>query len=250
MNTSRYSHFLLLFFFISFVLSDGNAMDPTFQFVYDNTDIEVSPDSMGSFDGVIHNLSSDVISLAIVRVANDLPEDWTSSICVGMTCYNTSIDSIEFDLDPSDSTACGLSIWTNGHGEGTIQLDVFDLDDQSEHVIVDITIHTSTHSSIIDNENEKSIADNFILSDNYPNPFNPVTSISYVLDNNNMVNLSIYDIRGILVKTLADGNQYSGHHIINWNATNEQGRPVSAGTYLYTIQVGNEVKTRKMALVK
>ncbi|MDP6168369.1 MAG: FlgD immunoglobulin-like domain containing protein [Candidatus Marinimicrobia bacterium] len=250
MNTSRYSHFLLLFFFISFVLSDGNAMDPTFQFVYDNTDIEVSPDSMGSFDGVIHNLSSEVISLAIVRVANDLPEDWTSSICVGMTCYNTSIDSIEFDLDPSDSTACGLSIWTNGHGEGTIQLDVFDLDDQSEHVIVDITIHTSTHSSIIDNENKKSIADNFILSDNYPNPFNPVTSISYALVNSEMVKLSIYDMRGRLVRTLFRGNQILGYHTMDWNGTDGQGRPVSAGSYIYTIQVGNEVKTKKMTLLK
>jgi hypothetical protein len=225
-------------------------MDPSFQFVYDNTDIEVSSDSMGSFDGVIHNLSSDVISLAIVRVANDLPEDWTSSICVGMTCYNTSTDSIQFDLDPGDSTACGLSIWTSGHGEGTIQLDVFDLDDLSEHVIVDITIYTNSNASIIDDEDPNETTTKFSLSDNYPNPFNPVTTIHYVLDKDELVNLSIYDVRGKLIKILVDGNQYSGYHFINWNATNEQGRPVSAGLYFYTIQVDKYTTTRKMALLK
>jgi flagellar hook assembly protein FlgD len=57
-------------------------------------------------------------------------------------------------------------------------------------------------------------------------------------------------MRGRLVRTLFRGNQILGYHTMDWNGTDGQGRPVSAGSYIYTIQVGNEVKTKKMTLLK
>ena len=93
-------------------------------------------------------------------------------------------------------------------------------------------------------------ANNFILKDNYPNPFNPLTTISYELLADGIVNIVIYDLIGKKIKTLVSGFQTSGSKNINWNATNNQGQPVSAGVYLYSIEAGDFRQTKKMILLK
>ena len=84
----------------------------------------------------------------------------------------------------------------------------------------------------------------------YPNPFNPVTSIRYDLLQNTMVNITIYDMMGRVVKTLVNGTQTAGFKTIQWNATNDRNESVSAGLYLYTIQAGDFRQTKKMVLLK
>ena len=93
-------------------------------------------------------------------------------------------------------------------------------------------------------------ANNFILKDNYPNPFNPLTTISYELLADGIVNIVIYNLIGKKIKTLFSGFQTSGSKNVNWNATNTQGEPVSAGVYLYTIKAGEFRQTKKMVLLK
>ena len=90
----------------------------------------------------------------------------------------------------------------------------------------------------------------FALHQNYPNPFNPVTTLRYELPENVMVNIIIYDMLGNVVNNLISTNQSSGYKSIQWNATNNQGEPVSAGVYLYKIQAGDFVDTKKMILLK
>ena len=93
-------------------------------------------------------------------------------------------------------------------------------------------------------------ANNFTLKDNYPNPFNPLTTISYELLTDGIVNIVIHDLIGKKTKTLFRGFQTAGSKNVNWNATNTQGQPVSAGVYLYSIKVGNLKQTKKMILLK
>ena len=93
-------------------------------------------------------------------------------------------------------------------------------------------------------------ANNFTLKDNYPNPFNPLTTISYELLTDGIVNIVIYDLIGKKIKTLVSGFQTAGSKNVNWNATNNQGQPVSAGVYLYSIEVGDFRQTKKMILLK
>jgi hypothetical protein len=88
------------------------------------------------------------------------------------------------------------------------------------------------------------------LYQNYPNPFNPVTTLRYDLPEDALVNITIYDMMGREVKTLVNATQDAGFKSIIWNATNNQGNPVSAGMYLYQIQAGEFVQTRKMLLLK
>jgi len=93
--------------------------------------------------------------------------------------------------------------------------------------------------------NINSIPIEYSLSQNYPNPFNPSTVIKYSLSENTLVVLKIYDILGTEVKTLVNKEMPAGTHSINFEAVN-----LSSGTYLYTIQAGNFVQTKKMLLVK
>ena len=94
------------------------------------------------------------------------------------------------------------------------------------------------------------VLDNYKLIKNYPNPFNPVTTLRYDLPENNHVNITIYDMIGRQVKNLINQTQDAGYRSVRWNATDDYGKPVSAGIYLYQIQAGEFVQTKKMMLLK
>jgi hypothetical protein len=94
------------------------------------------------------------------------------------------------------------------------------------------------------------VYDGFYLSPAYPNPFNPTTTLGYTLLEDSMVNITIYDMMGRQVKTLVSGSQRAGYKAIQWDATNDKNRPVSAGLYLYTIQAGDYSQAKKMVLLK
>jgi flagellar hook assembly protein FlgD len=94
------------------------------------------------------------------------------------------------------------------------------------------------------------LPDVFALHANYPNPFNPVTTIGYTLSEEATINITVYDITGKIVNNLVNNYKSSGYNSIQWNATNDKGAPVSAGLYLYTIQAGEFRQTRKMVLLK
>ena len=95
-----------------------------------------------------------------------------------------------------------------------------------------------------------SLPNKFILHQNYPNPFNPVTTLRYDLPEQATVNIIIYDLLGREVRTLVNTTQDAGFKSVIWNATNDYGKPVSAGVYLYQIQAGEFVQTKKMVLLK
>ena len=96
----------------------------------------------------------------------------------------------------------------------------------------------------------RNTPDKFKLNQNYPNPFNPITSLHYDLPENSYVSITIYDMLGNVINNLVNTNQSSGFKSVQWNATNNQGQPVSAGVYLYSIEVGEFRQTKKMVLLK
>ena len=96
----------------------------------------------------------------------------------------------------------------------------------------------------------KIIPEAFVLHQNYPNPFNPITSLRYDLPEDGLVNITIYDMMGRIVKTLVNSSQTAGYKSVQWFATNDRNEPVSAGLYLYTIQAGKFRQTKKMVLLK
>ena len=95
-----------------------------------------------------------------------------------------------------------------------------------------------------------AIPDEFAIHQNYPNPFNPVTTLRYDLPEQGHVRITIYDMLGRDVKTLINEYQDPGYRSIIWDATNDYGKPVSAGVYICRIRAGDFVQTRKMILLK
>ena len=107
------------------------------------------------------------------------------------------------------------------------------------------------YEEIVGNDNDKSQMPRvFTIYQNHPNPFNPITMISYDLPENAMVSITIYDIMGRSIRSLANSRQTAGYRSIQWNATNNLGEPVSAGMYIYMIQAGQFRQTKKMVLLK
>ncbi len=90
----------------------------------------------------------------------------------------------------------------------------------------------------------------FILNSNYPNPFNPSTTIGYELNNFSRVTLKIYNVLGQEVRTLVNKPQSKGIPSVIWDGKNERGERAGSGVYFYRLQTGDFVKTKKMMLVK
>jgi len=95
-----------------------------------------------------------------------------------------------------------------------------------------------------------TLPEQYVLYQNYPNPFNPVTKIRYDLPDDAYVTLTIHDMMGRRVRALVDGPQTAGNRSIQWNGTDEQGRFIPAGLYLFSISLGQFNETSKMILLK
>ena len=84
---------------------------------------------------------------------------------------------------------------------------------------------------------------------NYPNPFNPTTTISFSIPNDSEAEISIYNIKGQKVKTLTQNEFTKGNHSIIWNGENEFGNPVSSGIYFYKLYVNGKTEVMKKCLL-
>jgi hypothetical protein len=105
-------------------------------------------------------------------------------------------------------------------------------------------------TGVSDDNSQSILPTQLELLNNYPNPFNPTTKISYLIHRAGLVTLNIYNVRGQLVRTLQDGFVNAGQHEIVWNGLNNLGQEVPAGIYMYTLSMGSKMTTNKMILVK
>jgi len=163
--------------------------------------------------------------------------------------YEFSDDTLfaGFLLDPCEEE--GYDTYDECIEEGEMGLFLGDLED-----IQDFYIHT--YRVMLPTGDDVSLADvtvmpeKFTIHQNYPNPFNPVTTLRYELPEQTHVNITIYDMLGRKVKTLINQTQDAGYRSVIWDSTNNYGKPISAGIYLYQIQAGEYMQTKKMVLLK
>ena len=109
---------------------------------------------------------------------------------------------------------------------------------------------TSILLGSLDLDENAPIANIYKVYQNFPNPFNPVTTISYNLPKAESVSIVIYDMMGRLVRDLVSDYQSSGYKSIKWDATNNLGESVSAGMYFYKVDFGELKQVRKMLYIK
>ncbi|MCP4546029.1 MAG: T9SS type A sorting domain-containing protein [bacterium] len=89
-----------------------------------------------------------------------------------------------------------------------------------------------------------------VLGQNFPNPFNPKTEISFALASDGLASLEIFDVQGRLVKTLVSGKLGAGSHTVTWNGDTNQGDMSTSGMYFYRLNTSHETLTRRMLLLK
>lgn len=102
-----------------------------------------------------------------------------------------------------------------------------------------------TTADVVSAGEEADIPEEFALGENYPNPFNPETQISYALPEQAQVRLEVYNVLGEHVTTLVNEQQSAGRYEVSFDASN-----LSSGTYIYRIEVGEFTETRQMMFVK
>ena len=224
-----------------FLFADENR-DPSFEFNYASSEIHVGEDSVGTFNGTIRNLSSDTITIVVVRRVNELPNNWASSVCLDMICYNEAIDSVSVQIGQGDSTACGVLAWISGPGAGTVQLDIFDLY-SDEHLFLDVNFY----AGMVDISNDLIKPNQFLLFPAYPNPFNPLTTIRFNIpfETQHATSLQLFDINGRSVESLVNRVMQTGQYEIEWSAS---GMP--SGIYFAELVNGNYRQVQKLVLMK
>jgi len=105
-------------------------------------------------------------------------------------------------------------------------------------------------SLILTVNNVANIPIKYALDYNYPNPFNPTTSIRYDLPEDAFVSITVYDLLGRQIIILVNTDMTAGYRSVLWNGTDTYGNPVSSGMYIYQIQAGSFVQSKKMVLLK
>ena len=135
----------------------------------------------------------------------------------------------------------------NGHFEGSIEF----------HNSGFATLHSvwpsisyTSDATLAVNDKSDILPKEFALHDNFPNPFNPSTTIRFDLPKATDVSILVFNVLGQKIKTIEKSQMNPGYHSIVWNATNDHGVQVSAGMYFYQLRTNEFVKTKKMILLK
>ncbi|KAA3598106.1 MAG: T9SS C-terminal target domain-containing protein [Calditrichaeota bacterium] len=176
---------------------------------------------------------------------------WNSSIDADNTnlIYNLKIFNSSFDTTISNISDTTLN-FTSSLEELTNYNWFVEVTDGEFTVSSSDTFEFITPMAVSISENENQVPNSFALRQNYPNPFNPTTTISYDLPINSKVILKIYNLIGQEVRALVEKNVNAGFHLVNWDGKNDFGKQVSSGIYIYKIQAGDFVQSKKMVFLK
>ena len=147
--------------------------------------------------------------------------------------------------------------------------DVIDTQNPNETNYIDTDVpsgyHTYYVTAVYDGEHE-SMPSNMVnvafnsaeevpgittsLVGNHPNPFNPVTQIDFSIATASRVTIEVFNLKGQLVRSLADEEMDSGHHTVQWTGDDDNGKPVGSGVFFYRMKTGDYTSTKKMLLLK
>ncbi len=180
------------------------------------------------------------IGAKVIMVSENLSQ--MREVSGGSGLFDQSSLPVEFGLG-LDAIVDSLIIrWPSGIVDTYTNIDV----NQFFTAIEGDTIITAIDDIPLDRH---SVPVNFQLFQNYPNPFNSTTKIRYDLASNGKVKIKIYNLLGEEVMTLVDATQVTGTYEVLWNGKNDKGGDVASGLYLYRIQAGNFVQSKKLVLL-
>lgn len=209
----------LTYDFCDYVLTDGDGFcDPINQ---ENLEFHLSTDDLNC-----DSCPNEDTSVCPLECLN---EDYSEADCVVLGCTN----STACNFDSTATTDDGSCLYACADPGGCAELDSdYDCEGELLSVAFDFPVM-------------------FSLNNNYPNPFNPVTSIEYSVEKAGNVNIAIYNIMGHKVTDLVSGHHLPGRqYSVTWNSNTQSNIPVSTGIYFYEMRSGDYVEKKKMVLVK
>lgn len=208
------------------------------------------PDStqVVKLQGIVRNTSSSPVNFRFARIYNNLPANWETQMCYDL-CYAPFIDTISLTSDPPynitpnhTDTLFYIDFTCSGQGLGTANVKMYNTDNPSEFVMISFNVRIGD----VGIQTITSGADNYSLSQNFPNPFNPSTQINFSISKSDIVTLKVFDILGKEVAVLLNNERInSGKYKIDFD-----GSRLSSGIYYYSIFSNNFYDTKKMTILK
>ncbi len=192
----------------------------------------------GDLTGSGLTVSGNVTTLAFSFTGGAIPAsaDWTPLLTFSAETSGSVADGESVILDAVNNSDSGFVVSSTSGGALVAEF-------------YDAVWSVGSESISLDNDMINPYS--YSLKNNYPNPFNPSTTIEYSVAEISDVNISIYDASGRLVKNLISSQHVPGDsYQVSWNGTNEAGTSVAAGMYFYKINAGSFVETKKMLLIK
>nr|MDA3813263.1 T9SS type A sorting domain-containing protein [Candidatus Cloacimonadota bacterium] len=194
---------------------------------------EFGSPAFGGIEGYTYNpTTNDPVDYVLLKI-NNQPGEFT---------FSDSIGNFEYKLPAGVYDV---------HAERVFYEDIIEY--QVEVIEGDFTQIAIPMFEIVDMEEQTIPNPSSQISNlmNYPNPFNPTTTISFsVTQNSDFVNLEVYNIKGQKVKTLINEKMQSGKHTTVWSGLDSNNKLVSSGIYLYKIKAGNQESVKRMLLLK
>ncbi len=159
---------------------------------------------------------------------------------------DSTFTEVDICIEGLSDTSFSLSENLSDNNQYYWRVDAIDTDS----LVTTSEIFSLVVGTLAISDNLQGIPTKYSLSQNYPNPFNPTTTIQYELPLRSDVQITIYDLLGRKLTTLISETQDAGYKSVKWDATNDQGQPVSAGIYFYQIRAGKFLLTKKMVLLR
>jgi len=177
--------------------------------------------------------SASELELGQLTIENEIAMILRHEVDEGRTLFNIGF------LDEHEVTALRISLETEGRDDIPIEYSYRMLDIEGGELG-----RGFVQSTIV------PIPYEYALHHNYPNPFNPQTTIEYDLPEQSPLSLEVYDVRGRLVRTLLDTEQSAGYYEIVWQGRDDAGRQLGSGVYFYRLVTPSYQKSYKLLLLK
>jgi Bacterial Ig-like domain (group 1)/FlgD Ig-like domain len=194
--------------------------------------IVANPDTIYADNGITYS----EISVKVID-ENNLPAEYVN------VWFTASLGNILPNINTDENGICVTTFWDNEEaGVSTITaiLNSITVPDTIETQVVILPLNTIQECIYSP-----------IMIKNYPNPFNPTTTIEFSIINDSKINLKVFNIKGQFIKSLANNNYTKGSHAVVWNGDDEAGKGVSSGVYYYQLYVNGIIEAvNKCVLLK
>jgi hypothetical protein len=258
-------------------VSDCVTYSPWWSSLYGVPDIAVRPDKIGqavqlnsTFNRDLRIINGDVVSVLSYSISEGIPAAMLSRVAGSGNSdkiteikngSNTvalvdvpwvSVQPASGLVSPGDTAHVTVTFNANGMvcpSSHQAYLIIHNNDPEADPIIIPLDMEVIM-TGICGGDSTLALPRAFCLGPNYPNPFNPVTTLTYNLQKAGAVKLAVYDVQGRRVKCLVDEAQSAGAHSVIWNGVTETGLQASSGVYFVRIESQGQAKTRKIILAR